>query len=109
VPPSGTNPDGSPVTPQLDDVARVAGPGLLYVVDQGGGDIWTVDTAKVEPGTMFVSQPAPAAGDQPNDPALGVVDPQTGVVTHVNATLKSPKGLLFVGADDHGEGDGGDR
>jgi hypothetical protein len=105
--PPGTNPDGSPVTPQLDDIERVSGPGLLYVVDQKGGDIWTLDTSESDAGTFFASQPAPSAGDEPNTAGLAVVDPDSGVVTHVDATLKSPKGLLFVPAphdnEDHSD------
>jgi hypothetical protein len=50
----------------------------------------------------------PAAGDLPNDPAIGVVNPKTGVVTHVDSTRGSPKGLLFVAGHD-GEGEDGDR
>lgn len=83
-------------TPQLDDVERVTGPGTLYAVDQGSGTIYAIDTANVDPGTWFVSQPKPSSGDLPNDPAIGVLDVRTGVVTHVDSTLVSPKGLLFV-------------
>jgi hypothetical protein len=92
------DPTGSQATPQLDDIERVTGPGVLYAVDQQTGKIYAIDTASVEPGTFFVSQPAPAAGDLPNTPALGVVDVRTGVVTPVDFTLGSPKGLLFVPA-----------
>ena len=85
-------------TPQIDDIERVTGKGTFYAVDQGSGTIYAIDTSQVAPGTVFASQPNPASGDQPNDPALGVVDLTTGVVTHVDSTLKSPKGLLFVPA-----------
>jgi hypothetical protein len=84
------------VTPQVDDIARVGGKGVLYAVDQKGGNIYAIDTTGVRPGTLFVSQPNPASGDLANTPAIGVVDPKTGVVTHVDSTLGSPKGLLFV-------------
>jgi hypothetical protein len=96
---------GGPATPQLDDIERVTGRGTLYAVDQKTGSIYAIDTAGVEPGTFFVSQPNPSSGDLPNDPALGVVDLHSGVVTHVDSTLASPKGLLFVPA--HHEGDDG--
>jgi hypothetical protein len=91
-------PSGGAATPQLDDIEPVTGQGTLYVVDQKGGGIYAVSIAKAARGTYFVSQPAPASGDLPNDPALGVVNLQTGVVTHVDSTLGSPKGLLFVPA-----------
>jgi hypothetical protein len=60
----------------------------------------------VRPGTVFVSQPAPGASDLPNDPALGVVNLSTGVVTHLNTPFASPKGLLFIPADHQGSNDG---
>ena len=107
---NATPPTGGAATPQLDDVERVTGPGTLYAVDQKSGNIYAIDTSGVEPGTFFVSQPNPSIGDLPNDPALGVVDLETGVVTHVDSTLGSPKGLLFVPAHrqhDEGEGDEG--
>ena len=66
----------------------------------------TTDTRQLEPGTLFVSQPAPKSGDLPNDPALGILDPHTGVVTHVDSTMGSPKGLLFV--PEHGDGSDGE-
>jgi hypothetical protein len=50
----------------------------------------------VKRGTYFSSQPAPSTGDLANIPAIGVVDLHTGVVTRVDTTLGSPKGLLFV-------------
>jgi hypothetical protein len=84
-------------TPQIDDIEKVTGNGTLFVVDQKAGDIYTIDTAGIAAGTLFVSQPAPSSGDLPNDPALGVLNPTTGVVTHV-ASLMSAKGLLFVPA-----------
>ena len=95
-------------TPQIDDVEKVSGKGTLFVVDQATGDTYTIDTANVDPGTYFVSQPASKAGDQPNDAALGVVNLKTGVVTHVATSLVSPKGLLFVPAA-RGHEDDGDR
>jgi hypothetical protein len=94
------------VTPQLDDIERVTGRGTLYAVDQKTGSIYAIDTAGVDPGTYFVSQPNPSTGDLLNVPAIGVVDLHTGVVTHVDSTLGSPKGLLFV--PDHRDGEGGD-
>jgi hypothetical protein len=103
---NATPPTGGPATPQLDDIERVGGDGVLYAVDQKGGNIYGIDTSGVAPGTLFVSQPHPGAGDLPNDPAIGVVDPRTGVVTHVDATLASPKGLLFVASQDQGNGGG---
>ncbi len=108
---NATAPSGGPATPQLDDIERVTGPGVLYAVDQKSGNIYSIDTAAVDPGTYFVSQPAPSAGDLPNDPAIGVVDLRTGVVTHVDSTLASPKGLVFVQAHsgDGEHGDSGDR
>lgn len=93
---NATPPSGGAATPQLDDIERAGGPGTLYAVDQATGNIYKADTAQVEPGTLFVSQPAPKSGDLPNDPALGVLDPDTGVVTHIDSTMGSPKGLLFV-------------
>ncbi|HEV3170927.1 MAG TPA: hypothetical protein VGZ32_11330 [Actinocrinis sp.] len=100
---NATAPSGGAATPQLDDIVQAGGEGTLFVVDQKSGDIYQADTDGVAEGTLFVSQPAPGSGDLPNDPALGVVDPTTGVVTHlwVGVTLQSPKGLLFVsGSDD---------
>lgn len=93
---------GGAATPQLDDIVPVDGDGTLFVVDQKAGNIYRADTDGVRPGTLFVSQPKPASGDLPNDAALGVVDPKTGVVTHlsVGVTLVSPKGLLFVSGED---------
>ncbi len=90
-------------TPQLDDIEQVTGAGTLFVSDQASGTIYQAATAGVRRGTIFVSQPAPKAGDQPNDPALGVVDTTTGVVTHLSAgvTLGNPKGLLFLPATHH--------
>jgi hypothetical protein len=35
-----------------------------------------------------------------------VVDPHTGVVTHIDSTMGSPKGLLFV--PEHGQGPDGE-
>lgn len=84
--------------PQLDDIEEVTGPGTLYVVDQQNAKIFSVDTTSVKPGTLFVSQPAPGTGDNANTADLGTVDPTTGVVTHFNTGLGSPKGLLFVPA-----------
>jgi hypothetical protein len=84
------------VTPQLDDIAEVTGAGTLYAVDQATGNIFAITVTAADAGTFFVSQPNPAAGDKPNRPALGVVDIHTGVVTHVDSTFGSPKGLLFV-------------
>jgi hypothetical protein len=101
-PPPLLNPGGSPVTPQLDDIERVSGRGVLYGVDQKTGDIWTLDTTNIDPGTIFGSQPAPSSGDQPNTPALAVVDLHTGIVAHIDSTLQSPKGLLFVQATTNG-------
>ncbi|HEV3370618.1 MAG TPA: hypothetical protein VG074_13715 [Acidimicrobiales bacterium] len=105
------NAAGDPtVTPQLDDIVEVTGPGTLYVVDQAKGTISSIDTSGITPGTLFVSQPAPAAGDLLNTPDLGLVDPTTGVVTHLGTGLGSPKGLLFVPQhDDRHGGDGGDE
>jgi hypothetical protein len=104
------NAAGDPtVTPQLDDIAEVTGPGTLYVVDQANGTISTIDTSGITAGTLFVSQPAPAAGDLANTPDLGVVDPTTGVVTHLGTGLGSPKGLLFVPQHDDRQGDSEDQ
>ena len=101
---NATRPSGGAATPQLDDIVPAGGEGTLFVVDQKSGDIYEGSTAGAAEGTLFVAQPAPGAGDLPNDPALGVVDPQTGVVTHlsVGVTLKSPKGLLFVSGQNDG-------
>ena len=95
---NAVTPTGGAATPQLDDIVPAGGEGTLYVVDQKSGSIYKADTSAVWPGTLFASQPAPKAGDLPNDPALAVVDQSTGVVTHLqlNVTLVSPKGLLFV-------------
>ncbi|MEY9964846.1 hypothetical protein ABIA33_002888 [Streptacidiphilus sp. MAP12-16] len=95
-------PSKGAATPQLDDIERVSGDGVFFVVDQKAGTIYKADTEDVRHGTLFASQPAPKAGDLPNDPALSVVDPHTGVVTPVNTgavKLISPKGLLFVPRD----------
>jgi len=55
-----------------------------------------------------VSQPAPGTGDLPNNPAVGVVNLSTGVVTHVDATLQRPKRLLCIGGYRQRDRDGGD-
>ncbi|MDH6138031.1 hypothetical protein P3T35_000008 [Kitasatospora sp. GP30] len=98
---NAVTPSQGAATPQLDDVERVDGPGTLFVADGGTGTIYRADTGDVPAGTLFASQPAPKAGDLPNDPALAVVNTRTGVVTHVSAgvTLVNPKGLLFVPGD----------
>jgi hypothetical protein len=95
---NAVTPSGGAATPQLDDIIPAGGEGTLFVVDQKSGAIYEADTAGVRPGTLFASQPAPKAGDLPNDAALAVVDQHTGVVTHLNlnVTLVSPKGLLFI-------------
>jgi hypothetical protein len=93
---NATPPGGGAATPQLDDITRVNGEGTLYAVDQLSGNIYAIDTNDIEPGTYIVSQPKPTSSDLPNTPALGVVDLHTGVVTHIDSTLGSPKGLLFV-------------
>lgn len=93
---NAVQPSGGPATPQLDDIVRVDGEGTLYAVDQLTGNIYAIDTSRVRPETYFVAQPKPASGDLPNDPAIGVVDLHTGVVTQIDSTLGSPKGLLFV-------------
>ena len=95
---NATPPLSGAATPQVDDIERVAGRGTLYAVDQKTGTIYAIDTAGIRAPTYFVSQPSPGSGDLPNDPAIGVVDIRTGVVTHVDTTLGSPKGLLFVSA-----------
>jgi hypothetical protein len=94
---NAAQPSGGAATPQLDDIVRAAGDGVLYVVDQGSGAIYEADVDGAS-GALFASQPAPKSGDLPNDPALSVVNETTGVVTHlsVGVMLKSPKGLLFV-------------
>jgi hypothetical protein len=89
-------PSGGPATPQLDDIEQATGRGVLYAVDQTSGNIYAFSMTQADRGIFFVSQPAPSAGDLPNDPAIGVVNVQTGVVTHVDSTLQSPKGLLIV-------------
>jgi hypothetical protein len=103
---NAVTPTGGAAVPQLDDILPASGSGELYVVDQGGA-IYQADLSGVQRGTLFASQPAPKAGDAPNDPALAVVDQQTGVVTHlsVGVRLANPKGLLFVPAGHHGQGD----
>jgi hypothetical protein len=96
---NATTPRHGAATPQLDDIAQVTGPGTLYAVDQGASArVYSMDTSAITPGTLFVSQPKPATGDLPNDPGLGIVDPTTGIVTHIASPLTSPKGLLFVPA-----------
>jgi hypothetical protein len=98
-----TNATGDPsVTPQLDDIERVTGDGTLYAVDQATGTIYAISTSDVAPGTWFAAQPKPSSGDLANVPAIGVVNMKTGVVTHVDSTLGSPKGLLFVPAAEEG-------
>lgn len=89
---------GPDVTPQLDDIVEVRGAGVLYVVDQSTWNLFSIDITAAMSGTFFVSQPNPSSGDKANVPALGVVDMTTGVVTHINSTFGSPKGLLFVPA-----------
>jgi hypothetical protein len=83
-------------TQQLDDIAQATGPGTLYAVDQGPSAlVHAIDTSAITLGTMFWSQPKPSTGDLPNDPGLAVVDPTTGVVTHIGAGLTSPKGTTI--------------
>jgi len=92
------NATGAAVTPQLDDIAQVTGPGTLYAVDQKAGTIVSIDTAAITAGSYIVSQPAPSTGDFANTADLGVLDIQTGIVTHLHSGLTSPKGLLFIPA-----------
>jgi len=80
----------------------VTGNGTLYAVDQATGTIYAITTSDVAPGTWFAAQPKPSSGDLANVPAIGVVNMKTGVVTHVDSTLGSPKGLLFVPAAEEG-------
>lgn len=84
------------VTPQLDDIVEVTGPGTLYVVDQSTNNLLAIKMTGADKGKFFVSQPNPAAGDKMNTPALGTVDIKTGVVTQVGLVFGSPKGLLFI-------------
>jgi hypothetical protein len=92
-----TNFNGDPkVTPQLDDIVRIGGPGTLYAVDQGLGNVFAIPVTAADTGVWVVSQPKPSTGDLANTAALGVVDFKTGVVTPRDFTLASPKGLLFV-------------
>jgi hypothetical protein len=83
--------------PTLDDIERAGGAGVLFVADQGTGTIYRAATEDFRRGTLFGSQPAPAAGEH-NDAGLAVIDTRTGGVTHLNtgAALQNPKGLLFV-------------
>jgi hypothetical protein len=92
--PSTHSPSG--VTPQLDDIVEVTGPGVLYVVDQAGFDVFAINMTAADAGKVFVSQPNPSLGDKANVPALGVVNVSTGVVTQVDVSFGNPKGLLFV-------------
>ena len=85
-------------TPQLDDIERVTGPGTLYMVDQGSGKIYRMDTATVPPGTYFVSQPKPSTGDLPNHADVATLNIHTGTVTDLHTGMISPKGLLFIPA-----------
>jgi len=96
-------PSGGAATPQLDDIEQVTGRGVLYAIDQKSGNIYSITVTRADRGVFFVSQPAPSTGDLPNDPAIGVVNLETGVVTRVDSTLGSPKGLLFVPSG-HGHG-----
>jgi hypothetical protein len=94
-----TNAAGDPsVTPQLDDITPAGGAGELFVVDQKGGSIYTLDTKGFARGTLFASQPKPGDGDLANTAGIEVVDTKTGVATPVATDVKlvSPKGLLFV-------------
>jgi hypothetical protein len=78
---------GGAATPQLDVIERVQRRGTPYAVDQKTGDVYSASAKGAPSGTYFVSQPAPAAGGRPNDPAIGVrldLDPRTGVVTHLS-------------------------
>lgn len=86
------------VTPQLDDLEQITGPGTLYIADQGSGVIYSLDTATMTPGTIVVSQPKPSKGDLANRAAVGTLDPATGIVTPLLTSLQSPKGLVFVPA-----------
>jgi hypothetical protein len=90
--------------PTLDDLVRVNGAGPLLVVDQKGNKVYSIDTGKLRPGTVIVSQPA---GDT-SKPALAVVNLSTGVVTDLNTSFVSPKGLLVMPAD-QGNSDQGQR
>jgi hypothetical protein len=89
-------PAGSKMTPQLDDIERIGGAGTLFAVDQGTGNIFAIPTTAADAGTFIVSQPIPAAGDLPNAPGISMVDMHTGVVTRIDRSFGSPKGLLFV-------------
>jgi len=86
------------ITPQLDDLEQITGPGTLYIADQGSGVIYALDTAAMTPGTIVVSQPKPGKGDLANRAGVGTLDPATGIVTSLLTAPRSPKGLLFVPA-----------
>jgi hypothetical protein len=89
-------PPGSKTTPQLDDIERIGGAGTLYAVDQATGNIFAIPMTAADQGTFIASQPAPTSTDLPNSPGLTMVDMKTGVVTRIDRSFGSPKGLLFV-------------
>jgi hypothetical protein len=57
---------------------------------------------------IAIMQTQPGEHGATADKILGVVDPRTGVVTHVASTFGSPKGLLFVPNHGRPEDDQGD-
>jgi hypothetical protein len=78
-----------PVTSQVDDTTfATSARGTLYVVDNAAGRVIAI-TGNFKQGQAFGS----ASG-------LSTIDLKTGQVTPFGTGVKTPKGLLFVSADD---------
>ncbi len=45
------------ITPQLDDIEQITGPGTLYVADQGSGTIYAMDTSGMTPARSWCPNP----------------------------------------------------
>jgi len=75
--------------------------GTLYVVDNGAGKILALDTSGWKSGTVFIGEPKDAG-----HPVVGVLNLQTGVITPLGNSFVSPKGLLFIPAEQQGDNGG---
>lgn len=83
--------DGTGNAPPADGIAvATANAGNLYLVDNGTGIIWKLQST-LPAGTVFVDD----ANDTGN-PLLGTLDLSSGTITPFGNTFTNPHGMLFV-------------
>ena len=70
--------------------------GTLYVVDNGAGKVYALDTSGCQRGTIFIGEP-----NDNGNPLVGTLNPWTGHITPMGNPFASPKGLLFVPSFGH--------